>query len=208
MSHADRTKWDAKYAATPVQDELQPDDWLVSHIAISPPGRALELACGLGHNAIWLAEQGWDVDAVDVSPVGIDVAREFAAKRQATAVNWMVADVDEFEPERDCYDLIVVFRFLDRERLPAMIPAALRPGGRAIYETFLRTELDRAGTHIRNPAFTLEPGELPRLYSSLEVIDYREIELPDRAVAQLVAHNSESGCNERQSPLRYWLTAS
>lgn len=186
MSEADQTKWDAKYGDRELPDGIAADEWLLDAVRDLEPGRALELACGLGDNAIGLAELGWEVDAVDISPVGLALARERAVRKEVT-VNWIAGDLDEFTPIPDAYDLVVVMRFLDRVRLPLLVESALEPGGRLVYETFLRTELDRPGTHLRNPAFTLAPGELPTLYSALNVVEYDEVELPERTVARLVA---------------------
>jgi len=186
MSVSDRERWDAKYADKLVPVTLSPDEWLVQEVANLPPGRALELASGLGHNAIWLAKQGWQVDAVDISPVGLAQAEE-SARSTGTHVRWIAADLDEYCPAPAAYDLVVVFRFLDRQRMPLIVEQALRPGGRLIYETFTTTHLARPESHMKNPAFALEPGELPRLFPHLEVVAYADCSLPDRDVARLVA---------------------
>src|SRR5690242_12826071 len=120
MSLEDRQRWDAKYAAKSLPDRLTPDDWLIEQASAFRPGRALELACGTGHNAIWLAQQGWQVDAVDVSPTGLELASRFADCHGAR-VNWIAADLDSFTAEPTAYDLVLVFRFLDRLRLPQLI---------------------------------------------------------------------------------------
>ena len=187
MSREDQLRWDAKYAQRALPGDLSPDDWLVEHVAGTPPGRALDLACGLGHNAIWLAERGWTVDAVDISPVGLCLAREFADGFDYGPVNWIAADLDEFTPAESAYDLVLVFRFLERERLPRLIRSALRPDGRVIYETFLGAQFDRNDNHLHNRAFALAPGELPKLFPKFEVLNYRETELSNRTVAQLLA---------------------
>ena len=186
MSVSDRERWDAKYADKPVPDRLSPDDWLIEQVAGLPPGRTLELACGLGHNAIWLAQHGWHVDAVDISPSGLARANELAIRNDAR-VNWIAADLDDFTAEYGMYDLVLVFRFLDRRRLPAIIQQALRPGGRLIYETFTTAHLARPDSNMKNPAFALEPGELPRLLPQLDVVSYAECSLADRDVARLAA---------------------
>jgi SAM-dependent methyltransferase len=186
MSVSDRERWDAKYADKPAPDRLSPDDWLIEQVAVLQPGQALELACGFGHNAVWLAQQGWSVDAVDISPVGLAEA-EALARRCDTRVNWIAADLDEFTPESTAYELVLVFRFLDRARLPGIIQQALRPGGRLVYETFTTSHLARPDSHIRNPDFALAPGELPRLLPQLDVVSYDESSLADRDVARLVA---------------------
>jgi len=190
MSHEDRKRWDEKYSVKAVPARVQPDDWLVNRAADVSPGKALELACGLGHNALWLAEQGWQVDAVDVSPVGLTMARQLADDVGQT-VNWLEADLDEFVPEPGGYTLAVVFRFLDRKRLPTLIPAAVAPGGLLIYETFAAGQLDRADNHLHNAAYVLSTGELPTLYPEFDVVEYREDQLEDRTVARLCARRSD-----------------
>lgn len=185
MSNEDRLRWDEKYALREVSEVLQPDQWLVEVASKMKPGKVLELACGLGHNAVWLASQGWDVDAVDISPVCLEKAAELAG-RQSQSVNWIAADLDELEPAQECYDLVLVFRFLDRGRLPDLVERALKPDGILLYETFVRGQLDRPDNHLKNPAFVLDTGELPRLFSGLRDDFYSEIELAERTVARFV----------------------
>ena len=186
MSSSDRERWEAKYAEKAVPEQLTPDDWLVEQLTGVPGGRALELACGFGHNAIWLAAHAWQVDAVDISPTGLARA-EALARCCGARVNWIAADLDEFVPEHAAYDLVIVFRFLDRLRLPRIVEQALRPGGRLIYETFAASHLTRPDAHIRNPAFALVTGELLQLFPRLEVVSHAECTLADRDVARLVA---------------------
>src|SRR5262249_331518 len=173
MAASDRERWDAKYADKPAPARLSPDEWLIEQAAGWLPGRALELACGVGHNALWLALHGWQVDAVDISTMGLARAAELACSCGARG-NWISADLAEFVPAPAAYDLVLVFRFLDRARLPGIIEGALRPGGRLIYETFTTAHLSRADAHMKNPAFALTPGELPRLFPQLDVVAYSE----------------------------------
>ena len=189
MSADDRRRWDAKYAERSIPERLAPDDWLVENALSLEPGRALDFACGLGHNAIWLARHGWAVDAVDISPAGLQLAAGFAA-RQKAAVNWIAADVEEFVPTADAYDLVIVFRFLDRTHVPRLVEAALTSGGLLIYETFTEAQLARPGNHLRNPAYALHSRELPRLFAGFELVRYREDALEDRSVARLLARRS------------------
>jgi len=189
MSTTDRQRWDAKYAGQPVPDCLSADPWLREVLAEIPPGRALELACGLGHNATWLASGGWQVDAVDVSPVGLELARQLAVNHSVD-VNWILGDLDSFIPAAGTYDLVVVFRFLDRQRLPDRICHSLTAGGRLVYETFGPGQLDRSDNHLKNPEFVLAAGELPGLFPSLETIVFEECALEDRCVARLVARQT------------------
>jgi 2-polyprenyl-3-methyl-5-hydroxy-6-metoxy-1,4-benzoquinol methylase len=185
MSNADRERWDAKYSAKPVPGRLNPDDWLTQEVSGLTPGRALELACGQGHNSVWLASQGWQVDAVDISPVVLAQAQGLA-RTCSVGVHWIAADLDEFTPAPETYDLVVVFRFLDRVCLPGIVQHTLRPGGRLIYETFTTAHTRRPDSHMKNPAFALEPGELPRLFPRIDTLSYCECSLADRDVARFV----------------------
>lgn len=189
MTSADRERWDTKYVAQAAPTELRPPDWLVKHIAALPPGRALDLACGHGRAAIWLAERGWDVTAMDISPQGLAAARQWAESRRVH-VNWVASDLDDAPLGDAEFDLITVFRFLDRNTLPGRIMVALRPGGRLLYETFLLSETPGRTPHVRNPAYLLRPGELPQLFRELKVLDYDEHVTDMDAMARLAAMKS------------------
>jgi tellurite methyltransferase len=184
MSQADRDRWNHKYAAISPRDDsvgrgdairgvqTLVDPWLASRVtrqaatSTGPVPRALELACGLGQTAIYLAQCGYRVDAVDVSAVALTQAAR-AADAAGVAVRWIEADLDDWRPERAAYDLIVVQRFLDRTRLPEIIPWALKAGGELLYTTFTRDSASGPG----NPAFLLERGELRQLYATLEPLE-------------------------------------
>ena len=171
-----------------------PDEWLVescemiakSEIGLRSSQRACDIACGLGHNSLWLARQGWKVDGIDIATEGLKLARQSASYGIAE-VNWLEADLDEWLPTSDYYDLAIVFRFLDRVTVPQIVNAGLRPGGWLIYETFTASQLDRADSHIRNPAFTLQPDELPGLFSDYIFYWFREATLEDRTVQRILA---------------------
>ncbi|MBS0264349.1 MAG: class I SAM-dependent methyltransferase [Planctomycetes bacterium] len=186
MPSAELERWNAKYALLTTPDAISPDVWLTSQLAHVPPGRALEFACGLGHNAIWLAQQGWQVDAVDISPTGLQHAAELAG-RVGASVQWIAADLMDSNPAPASYDLALVFRFLDRDRLPGLIESALRTGGLLYYETFTVAHLQRPASRMKNPDFALQPGELPRLFPHCEPVSYAECSLSDRDVARLEA---------------------
>lgn len=187
MANADRERWNEKYAQkTPLRPQPA-DNWLSSVAARLTPGRALDLACGLGHNAIWLGQLGWLVDAIDISEIGLALAAQAATAAGCSTVDWIAADLDTYVPLKASYDLITVFRFLDRERLPTLIQSALRPGGRLVYETFTQHQCQRADNHLTSDRFTLRPGELPLLFPEFIVEQFEEVELPDRSVARLLA---------------------
>jgi SAM-dependent methyltransferase len=137
-----REDWDRRYAAVENLWATRPNRFLVAEVAELPPGRALDLACGEGQNAIWLASLGWDVTGVDYSEVAIAKANA-RAERDGVAVQFTSADLVEYEPRRAAYDLVLVL-YLHipstlRGGVHAKASAALAPGG-----TFLLLGHDRA----------------------------------------------------------------
>ena len=193
MSDSDRDRWNDKYRGRGLPDGAGPDAWLrvqvenASRTGLPLTGVALDVACGLGQNAAWLSQRGWQVDAVDISDVGLELAAALARRAGCVGISWIVADLDEFVPLTAHYDLVAVFRFLDRRRLPPIIENALKPGGILVYETFSEQHLSRPDSHLRSSQFALQSGELPLLFPGLTVLAYEETELPDRNVARLLA---------------------
>src|SRR4029450_9283909 len=102
-----REDWDRRYAAVENLWATRPNRFLVAEGADIPPGRALDLACGEGQNAIWLASLGWDVPAVDYSEVAIAKANARAG-RDGVAVEFTSADLVAYEPRHGGYDLVLV----------------------------------------------------------------------------------------------------
>jgi SAM-dependent methyltransferase len=173
MTCDDRQKWDNRYANDKVwQRAHDPLPWLVEHVRSDQNGVALDLACGLGHNALWLARQGYRVLAVDGSMVGL--RRGLAAVRDqglAGQVRFAQADLDCFRPPAGCCDLVCVLRFLNRDLFPWLI-AALRPGGLLVVATLNWRWSDTSPD--TDPEYLLKPGELLRAFPGLQVIDHLE----------------------------------
>src|SRR5574337_1309843 len=103
----DRYAWDERYAAHELVWSAEPNVFVAEVTGGLAPGRALDLACGEGRNAIWLAGLGWRVTGADFSDVALGKAAELAASR-GVEVDWVVADVLEYEPQRRAYDLVAM----------------------------------------------------------------------------------------------------
>ena len=135
------------------------------------PGRALDLACGTGRHAVFLAERGWEVTAVDASHVGIELAKA-AARERGVEVDWRVIDLerDAFEIEAEAYDLIAVFYYLQRS-LFRQIRAGVRPGGLVVAAIHMVDESPEIKQ--MNPSYLLQPGELRAEFHGWELLhDY------------------------------------
>lgn len=172
MSQHDRARWDARYADPCHKLTRGPNTLLQRYAppvqASARPLRALELACGLGLNAVWLGEQGYTVHALDISLAALQQARNLTRRSNLHNVTFIQADLDTFPLPVGAYDLALVFRFLDRRLFPALC-ASVRPGGTVIYQTLNTGHLDRS-PHTR-PAHMLELGELPGHFPGWTVID-------------------------------------
>jgi SAM-dependent methyltransferase len=175
--------------------ELIPATWLTAHRELLPKtGLALDVACGRGRNALWLAEQGLRVRALDRDPAAIE-SLSAEAQRRRLPVDAAVHDLEAGDARLGvaCFDVIVGVHYLHRPLFPALVNA-LRPGGLLIYETFTRDQVRRGKPS--NPAFLLEHGELPRLVSGLTIVVQREGDYEGRSVASIVAVNG----NRRPAP--------
>jgi tellurite methyltransferase len=163
-----------------------PATWLVMNRALLPPsGRALDVACGRGRNAVWLAREGFLTTAIDRDPSAV-AELEARAQRESLPLTARAMDLEGHAAVLGAaaYDVIVVVHYLHRPLFPALLEA-LAPGGVLVYETF--TVAQAARGRPTNPAFLLEPGELPRLVSPLEVRAAREGDFEGRFVSSVVA---------------------
>ena len=164
-----KAKWNERYRAA--TGERQATQVLKENLHLLPDhGRALDLACGSGANAILLAQQGLQVDAWDIADVPVAALQDAALQRQLS-IQAEVRDVEAHPPKRETFDVIVVSYFLERSIIPALIDA-LKPGGLIYYQTFTRQRVSKRGP--QRAEFRLADQELLHLFSGLQVIFYRE----------------------------------
>jgi tellurite methyltransferase len=173
-----RAKWDSRYRES---DRIPlPAQVLTDNCHLLPPqGRALDLACGLGANAIFLAERGLEVSAWDLSSVAVErLQRE--SERLGLRIDARARDLQAETPEPASFDVVIT--------------EALRPGGLLFYQTFTRESVTDGGPS--NPQYRLAVNELLRLFPSLIVRFYREegrvgdLTRGSRDIAMLVAQRS------------------
>lgn len=192
LSEADRQKWDQRYSAGAYNQRRYPCALLADFLPRLPRGRALDLGCGTGRNALFLAAAGYEVDAIDISSVALERAR---ANTQTTSgkVHWIEADLEAASAAqllaKHRYALIVMVRYVNRA-LVATLPDRLADGGHLLVEQHLRAPGADAGP--RDPSFRLRANELLHAAGDLRVVYYREdlVQDPDgrtAALAQLIA---------------------
>ena len=164
-----KEKWNERYRGA--AGEPKAARVLKENLHLLPDsGRALDLACGRGGNAILLARQGLDVVAWDIADVPV-AALQDAALEQRLSVQAVVRDVETSPPAPESFDVITVSYFLDRAIIPALV-AALKPGGLIYYQTFTNERVSGRGP--QQAGYRLGEQELMQLFSGLQILVYRE----------------------------------
>jgi SAM-dependent methyltransferase len=159
----DASHWNDRYATTEYIWKADPNAFLVGEVTGLAAGRALDLACGEGRNAVWLAEQGWTVTGVDFSDVGLDKGRRLASDRKVD-VDWVVADATSWTPPAEGYDLVVVL-YLQlpaeaRRRAVAVAGKALAPGGTLLVVAHDLANLADGTGGPQDPAVLYRPDDI------------------------------------------------
>ena len=173
--------WNRRYAGDAFLFGTEPNAWLRAHASSLPPGgRILSVADGEGRNSVWLARQGFQVDAFDVADRAVMKAREFA-RREGVSVNFAVADVDGYSwPTAACDGVAAIFvQFADpttRTRLFDRIVRSLKPGGVLILQGYTPKQLEyrTGGPPILSHLYTRDL--LEAAFADLSIIELRAYE--------------------------------
>lgn len=159
----DAAHWDERYAKAELEWGTDPNHFLVQEIDGMEPGRALDLAAGEGRNSVWLAAEGWNVTAVDFSRVAIDKAR-LLAERRGVEVEWVVADLRDFEAPRQGFDLVIMFYLHltapERRKVLGKAAETLRPEGTLLIVGHDRANLTDGVGGPSDPALLLDAEEV------------------------------------------------
>jgi tellurite methyltransferase len=179
----ERERWNARYTAGVDKEIEAPYPFLREHVALLPRGRGLELAMGEGQNAIFLAEQGYAVTAIDISEVAVERARR-SVQLAGIAIEVQRMDLGAATLPTEAYAVVACLYYLQRDLLPQIVNA-LKPGRMVIYETFTRGQA-RYG-HPTNPAYLLQANQSLEAFGELRVRVDRELLVEGlKAVASLV----------------------
>lgn len=172
MSTDDRIRWDQQHLSSPgaeqpaafLREVVESDAWRALR------GTALDIACGKGRNAIYLAQRGFAVSALDISSVALAEGRQ-QAQQGDLRIDWQNCDLATAALGHAAFDLIVNFNYLQRSLFGSM-RQAVKPGGHVIFETFL---IDQAAIgHPKNPEYLLQHNELLDCFRGFRVLFYRE----------------------------------
>lgn len=193
-------KWEQKYADVTLQTPTNPCFALKEHSHLLPfYGKALDLACGLGGNARFLAQCGLKVDAWDISDNALTVLNNWASLNHLPIAP-LLTDLEQMLLPYQQYDVIVVSRYLNR-KLFTQISQALKPNGILIYQTFLGPEQPNAP---KNPNFYLKSGELVQSFANLQCLVYGEGWLTDSENLEKSSEKTlPAGTDNKQLKQRY-----
>jgi tellurite methyltransferase len=169
MSNEDRNKWNQRYAEDSYHKN-NPVTLLENWLPQLPVGRALDVACGAGRNALHLAQAGYQVDAIDISAEGLNQARQ-KAEHRGLNINWIEHDFDRaFQFDTD-YDLVIVMWYVNLALITRLC-GCLAAGGYLLCEEHLITDQQVIGPGSLN--FRVAPGDLREAVSGLDILLYEE----------------------------------
>ncbi|MEZ4600931.1 MAG: methyltransferase domain-containing protein [Syntrophotaleaceae bacterium] len=153
------------------EERLTPDTWLIRALPLLPPGRLLDVACGRGRNALFMAEKGYVVTAVDASAEGLSQLAAEAGQRDLTIA--LHRQDLEAKPDlpAEAFDVVLQFFYLQRSLIPAL-KQAVRPGGVAVVRTFSHAGPWAGGPG--HPEYALGEGELLKLFAGWEILLHEE----------------------------------
>ena len=168
----ERKDWNRKHGEAGLLFGADPNRFLVAEVEALPPGRALDLACGAGRNAVWLAKRGWRVTGVDFSDVALANARALAVDR-GVEIEWVEADLVEWEPAARSFDLVAVLYLQlpaeERRLVLSRAAEAVAPGGTLLVVGHDLRNLDEGYGGPRDPRVLFTPGEVAGELPGLEI---------------------------------------
>ena len=189
---SDQTRWNKRFKGKGFALGKEPNPFLRKYLRFLPKGRALDIAAGEGRNAVFLAQHGFDVAAVDISRVGLRKASQLA-RMMGVEIRTIASDLDDYSIEKEAYDLIADFYFLKRSLIPEM-KKGLKKGGRVIFETYTLEHRALGTEGPKEAKYFLKPNELLRLFKGFRILFYREGIFKERgrrkAVASLIAEKT------------------
>jgi SAM-dependent methyltransferase len=189
---SDQKRWDERFKEKKFAFGKEANPFLKRHISLLPKGKALDIATGEGRNAIFLSQNGFDVEAVDISKMGLRKARKLA-EEMGVKIRTFNVDLDTYQIKKGQYDLIANFYFLKRSLIPK-IKKGLRKGGRVIFETYLLEHRNLGTGGPKETKYFLKPNELLRLFDGFRILRYREGIFRQggkrRAIASLIAQKT------------------
>jgi SAM-dependent methyltransferase len=174
QSKSIKERWNQKYNREMYVYGKEPVTFLKQKIGVLKKGDALVLAMGEGRNAVYLAQNEFNVTGVDISEVALEKCKKLAVER-GVIVKTVVADLTDYDMGKSQYDLITNFYYYDKSLFPKVIDA-LKPGGMFILEQF-SIDHPKHGAKFgpRNPDYLVKPNELLEIFKSFRMLYYEDV---------------------------------
>jgi SAM-dependent methyltransferase len=180
----DSTGWDRRYGGEELVWTAEPNRFLAAEVEDLAAGEALDVACGEGRNAVWLAQRGWQVTGVDFSRVGLDKAARLAEQR-GVSVRWVLADLLDYVPPADAFDLVaILYLHIDdapMRRVLRHAAASLAPGGTLLVVGHDPTNIHDGYGGPQDPAILMTPDEIVEALPGLDVERAERVRRPVEA---------------------------
>ena len=178
----DKTRWDSKYDTNKFIFGKRPIRFLVNNFHLLPKGRTLDIAMGEGRNGVYLATKGFDVVGVDISEKGLQKAHQLANELN-TQIETRVVDLENYQLEKNAYDLVICTYYLQRDLFPQMMDA-VKPGGMVLVETY---NMDYLNYSQFNKNYLLKTNELLEVFKDFKIIRYQSFDNGKEAYSSIIA---------------------
>ncbi|MFC1874709.1 class I SAM-dependent methyltransferase [Chloroflexota bacterium] len=166
------------------ENSFGPAQFLVENVDILPKGRVLDVAMGNGRNSMYLAKLGFCVEGIDISTEGVSTALELAQKAGVT-IKAQVANLESYVIEKEAYELIICFNYLQRSLIPQIKDGLIR-NGMIVYETFIVDQAQFGKPN--NPDYLLKHNELLTMFCDFRCLRYQEgVFEGSKAIASIIA---------------------
>lgn len=181
-SPKDQTRWDSKYDNEVYIFGTEPIAFIRDNLKLLPKGKVLDIAMGEGRNGVYLAANGYDVEGIDISEVGLKKAHKLAEQNH-TKITTRVVDLENAQLEKDKYDVVLCSYYMQRDLIPQM-KAAVKQGGVVVFETYNE---DYLKYRKFNPKWALKTNELLELFKDFKILRYQAFDDGTEAYSSIIA---------------------
>ncbi|QPJ61072.1 MAG: methyltransferase domain-containing protein [Candidatus Nitronauta litoralis] len=181
-SPSDQERWDSKYENEVYIFGTEPISFIRDNLKLLPKGKVLDIAMGEGRNGVYLAANGFEVEGIDISEVGLKKAHKLAAQNN-TRIATRVVDLENAQLEKDKYDVVLCTYYMQRNLIPQM-KAAVKKGGMVVFETYNE---DYLKYRKFNPEWVLKHNELLELFKDFKIIRYQAFDDGTEAYSSIIA---------------------